>query len=235
MALAFTALAAATAVTTNATSYAGTAGTPVAGDLLICFVSTSALSTANNVNSTMTGTFTWSKLTSFGKNAGADSINVFWAYAATATSTTPTFNTGGVTATGCAISCVRVTGAEGQTQPYIRQFATNNGSTANPTVVFGAAPLTGNGILAIGANSTNSNTQWTAPAGFTEISEVAFNTPANSLQTVQRATGQTVATLTWTNVNTSGWGTFAMEFYTAGTGPQPDSSAANKFGDIVAI
>lgn len=230
MALAFTALAAANASTSNASSYPGTAGTPTAGDLLICFVMCSG-----NTAGSMTGTFTWNLLTSFTKNAGADTIYVFWAYAATATSTTPTFATSGGNGSGCIISCVRVTGGEGQTQPYIRQIASNTGTTANPTAVFAAAPLTGNGILGFASNGTNSATQWTAPSLFTEISEVAYNTPANSGETVSRVSGQTATTLTWTNANTTSWRTVALEFYVAGTGPTPDDSSSGFFGGITSI
>lgn len=232
MALAFTALAAATASTTNTASYAGTAGTPVAGDLLICFVMASG-----NTSGTMSGTWTWRLLTSFTKNTGADTIYIFWAYAATATSTTPTFASGSGNATGCIISCVRVTGGEGVQQPYLRQISPPTTSAiANPSVVFNAAPLTGNGILAFATNGVNSSTQWTAPTSWTEISEVTYATPANSGQTCFRASGETSATLTWTNANTgSPSGLIALEFYNAGTGPVNDDSSMGFFGGITSI
>jgi len=228
MALAFTALAAANANTTNqSTAYAGNAGTPVANDILVCWVMCSGNSTVGTLSG---GGWTWNLLTSFTKTAGADIISVWYAHATAATSTTPSYLPSAA-ATGCIISCVRVTGQEGTNVPYIRQTATNAGSTTNPTVVFGAAPLTGNGILAFATNATNSTTQWTAPASFTEISEVAYNTPANSTETVSRATGQTNATLTWTNANTTAWVTYAIEFYTAGTGPtDPNNFGFNSTG-----
>tara|TARA_R110000868_G_scaffold362028_3_gene624079 strand:+ start:1771 stop:2469 length:699 start_codon:yes stop_codon:yes gene_type:complete len=228
MALAFTQLAAATASTTNAASYAGTAGTPVAGNLLICFV----MASGKNTQGSLAGTFTWTRLTSFTYNTNADIIEVFWAYAATATSTTPTYTVGtGGNATGCIIYCVRVTGAEGQTQPYIRQIATNTGLAANPSITFGAAALTGNGLLGFASNSTNSATQWTAPTGFTEMSEVAYTTPAKSGQTSQAASGITATTISWTNVNTTAWGVIMLEFYVAGTCANPNDSVAGLSGD----
>lgn len=230
MALAFTALAAANANTTNqSTAYAGNAGTPIANDILVCWVMCSGNSTVGTLSG---GGWTWNLLTSFTKTAGADIISVWYAHATAATSTTPSYLPSAA-ATGCIISCVRVTGQEGTNVPYIRQTATGAGSTANPTVVFGAAPLTGNGILAFATNATNSTTQWTAPTLFTEISEVAYNTPANSTETVSRATGQTNATLTWTNANVTAWVTYAIEFYTAGTGPSsPYTDMRGFFGGI---
>jgi len=216
MPLAFTALAAANGNTTNqSTAYNGNAGTPVANDILVCYV----MCSGNNAVGTLSGGgWQWNLLLSRLKNGNADIISIWYAHATAATSTTPSYLPA-TNATGCIISCVRVTGQEGTNVPYIRQIATGAASTANPTAVFGAAPLTGNGILTFASNQINSTAQWTAPASFTEISEVAYNTPANSLQTASRATGQTVATLTWTNAQTSAWVTYAIEFYTAGTGP----------------
>jgi hypothetical protein len=180
MPLGFTALSTALASTSNTATYAGNAGTPAAGELLICFVIASGNTTGN-----LTGTFTWNLLTQFTRPA-SDQIYVFWAYASSATSVTPTFNSTSGNATGCIISAVRVTGAEGQTQPYLRQFKTLTNTNTNPAVTMDSAILTGNGCLAFATNIVNSTTQWTAPASWTELSEVAYNTPTNSGQTCFR-------------------------------------------------
>jgi hypothetical protein len=228
MALAFTALAAANANTTNqSTAYAGNAGTPVANDILICYVMCSGNVTVGTLSG---GGWTWNLLVSSLKTSGADIISIWYAHATAATSTTPSYLPAAA-ATGCIISCVRVTGQEGTNVPYIRQIARGAASTANPTAVFGVAPLTNNGILAFATNLTNSTAQWTAPASFTEISEVAYNTPANSLETVSRGSGQTVATLTWTNAQVTAWVTYAIEIYTSGTGPtEPNDFGFNSAG-----
>src|SRR5678816_3627915 len=102
----FTQLAAISTSTSNTNSYAGTAGTPVSVDLLLCFVHATATVAAG----TMTGTWTWQKLTSFTLNSGADTMYVFWAIATAATSTTPTFDCTGDNATSCSIYCLRVAG-----------------------------------------------------------------------------------------------------------------------------
>ena len=228
MALAFTALAAATASTSNTATYAGTAGTPVAGDLLVCFVSCSG-----NTSGSMSGTFTWTLLTSIVR--GSDTIYVFWAYASTATSTTPTFTSSSGNATGCIISCVRVTGGEGTVTPYLRQLKTALSSNANPSITMDAAILTGNGILTFATNVVNSTTQWTAPTGLTQISQVSYATPNNSGQTASAISGVTASTLTWTNANAGASIMAVLEFYVAGTGPAPDDSNMGFFGGISSI
>lgn len=213
--MALSALALSNYISTDTTTYAGTAGTPVIGNLIIaCFYVTGYTGVA-----TCSGTFTWSLLAQIPANGGANTLYIFSAYAVTATSTAPTI-TLATNATGCIISCVRLTGNEGQVQPYIRQVSTNSASTAGPTVVMPVAPLTGNGMIGVACNLTNSATQWTAPGSWTEISETAGTVaPVCSLQVSFRASGQTATTLTWGNTNTTAWTTFAAEFYVAGTGP----------------
>ena len=226
MALAFASLAAGLASSTNAaaTYTLGVAGTPVANDLLICIV----VCSGNATPGTMTGTWTWTLLTSYVKNGGADIVAIFWAFASAATSTNPVYTPSvPSTTTGCLMHCIRVTGGEGQRQPYIRQIVTNNTGalTINPTLTFPVAPLTGNGVLAFAMNLTNSVAQWTAPAvagaTLTELTELAYNTPANSLEVATAIGSVTGLTLTWTNASTTAWAITAIEFYVAGTGPIP--------------
>ena len=140
MAVAFTSSSALSS-STDTTSYAGSAATPAAGDLLLCFVVASDTVDAGAV----TGTWTWRLLKSF--TVGADTHYVFYAYADTATSTTPTFACSGDAATGCLINMVRVTGNYGQQVPAIRQFKTATGSGANPSVTLDYAPLSENGCI----------------------------------------------------------------------------------------
>jgi hypothetical protein len=210
-----TALAAGSADTANGTSYSGTAGTPSAGDLLIAFVNASGTVAAG----TMTGVWTWKKLTSATK-ASVDTLYIFYAEATAATSTTPVFDCTGDGATGACISVMRLTGLDGQAQPYIRQIATATASTANPSVTFGAAVLTGNLVIGACSNSTNSAVQFTAPASWTELHEVAHASPTQALETCYRLSGETGTTITWTNANTTAWVAYALELYIAGTGPE---------------
>lgn len=209
MAITFTQLANATNDTSNATSYAGTAGTPAAGDLLLCFVSVTGSVLAAP---TMTGTWTWT-LARGGTFSGVGQY-LFWAAATAATSTTPTFDCTGDAGTGCFIQCLRVTGGEGVTTPAIRQtgFASSAGS-ANPAIVFAAAPLAINGVCGVATEASNTAGQWTAPTGWTEHSDVVISSPSASFTVASRASGETLSTITWTNAQTAAWGGSLVEIW----------------------
>jgi len=226
MAFAVAALAAASANTTNnAANHTGTAGTPASGDLLLAAIQVSG----NTAVGTMSGTWSWKFLTSFPKNGGADTVFIFYAAATAATSTTPVYAISG-NSTGSAMSVLRITGGDGTTQPYLRQFKTAIGTTANPAVTMDTAILTGNGVVGIASNTTNSAVQWTQPASWSgEIHEVTYATPAASLQTCYRISGETGTTITWTNANVTAWGIIVMEFYIAGTGITEDGSGGTGY------
>lgn len=215
MAMAVTELTAETASTSNTNSYAmGAAGTPANGELLVAAVVASGTVAAG----TMTGGgWTWTRLTSFTKNSGADTIYIFTAPATGTTSTTPTFDCTGDNATGCIIACGRLTGLYGQNAPFIRQMKTNTGTSTNPSVTMDMAILTGNGVLAIAANGTNSATQWSMTS-YVEMAEAAYNTPPNSLTWQHRLSGETGTTISMTNSNTTAWGMIVIEFWEAAAG-----------------
>jgi len=210
MAVAFTQLAAINALTTNTSSYAGTAGTPVAGDLLICFAYISATVAAGSMTG---GGWTWTKLTSFSTGVQSGTLYVFWAYASAATSTTPLMDVSGDNGTGSIIQCFRITGSEGVQVPSIRQFKTNtNAGSANPSVTMDAAIKTENGVIGMSVNATNSATQYTAPTSWTEGGEIGMGTtPAAGGETAFRASGETNTTITWTNANTTAWAAIVLE------------------------
>lgn len=213
--MAVTRLAAAVASTSNTNSYAGPSATPSNGELLLAFVKASGTTAVP----TMTGGgLTWTLLTSFTLNGDVDTLYIFWATVSNAAATQPTFDCTGDNATGAIIACARVTGLEGQAQPYIRQMKSATGTGANPAVTLDKAVLTGNGVFLIGSNIINSTTQWSHGA-FTEMDEAAYNTPPNSLGVFYRLSGETGTTLTLTNAQTAAWGIIAIEFYVAGTGP----------------
>lgn len=226
MAMAVAALAVGSANTTNnAASHTGTAGTPAAGDLLIACVEV----TGNTAVGSMSGAWTWKFLTSFVKNSGADTVYIFYAAATAATSTTPVYTISG-NSTGSAMSVLKVTGIDSVVQPYVRQWKTAVASTANPAVTLDAAVLTGSGVIGIAMNTTNSAAQWTAPASWTEVHELAYTNPTTSLETCYRASGETGSTITWTNANVTAWGVFVMELWVAGAGRSDANSEYNSSG-----
>lgn len=216
MAMVVNALAAGLGSTSNAASYAGTAGTPVANDTLLAFFH--CMTFTGTVTSVTGGGFTWYPVAAYNTNTTADRLFVYSTLATSATSTAPTINLS-ASAAGCNISVFRLTGLEGTVVPYIRQVATNTNTTANPSVTLGVAPLTGNGLIGVAVNLTNSTTQWTAPTSFTGLHQVSFNTPAASMQTSYVLSGVTGTTHTWTNASVTRWNAFVFEFYVAGTGP----------------
>lgn len=214
MAVIFTQLAVGTANTANqSTAYAGTAGTPSAGDLLIAFIVAAGNTTIGTLSG---GGHTWNVLTSAAIST-THFCSIWWATVTTAASTTLSYLPSAA-ATGCTLYCVRVIGTTNQTSATVGQAlqqaaVTATGTTAAEAVTFGANTTAGNGLLLFGANSTNSTTQWTAPTGFTELSEISFNTPATSAQTSVLSSVVTPATTyTWTNANTTQWRTFGLEF-----------------------
>lgn len=217
MPVTFTPLAAASASTANqSTAYNGNAGTPLAGDLLVAFV---VVSGNLDVGTFSGGGLTWTKYGFETSNSSSTSLaSVWWAAATTATSVTPSYLPFSA-ATGCAISCVRVRGTVNQTNlPLALQQTsdiTSNFTAAAPNPIYNfqvSSVLSNNGVLLFASNNTNSNTQWTPPTGFTEISEVAFNTPANSLSTAFRTSGATGTAFQWTNANSTNWIMMGLEF-----------------------
>jgi spore maturation protein SpmB len=216
MAMGVTALAAGLGSTSNAASYTGTAGTPITGETLLAVFH--CVTFTGTVTSVTGGGFTWYPVAVYNTNTTTDRVFIYSAYASSGTSTTPTINLS-ASAAGCSISVFRLTGLEGTVVPYVRQVATNTNTTANPSVTLSVAPLTGNGLIGVAVNLTNSSTQWTAPSGFSSLHQVAFNTPASSLQTSYVLSGVTATTHTWTNASVTRWNCFVFEFYVAGTGP----------------
>ena len=195
----------------QSTAYTGTSAAVVAGEILIGFVTAAT----NGGTGTMSGGgFTWTVLSSQTKLSNADAVLVFWAQATSSTSFAPSFTPAAGGAQGCMMTVIRVAGGTGDASvPGLQQtIVTNTASTANPTVTFGTATLTTSGILLLAANGTNSTAQFTAPTGFTELSETAFNTPTNGAQVSTRTSGGTLTTYTWTNANTTSWRTFGLEF-----------------------
>ena len=209
MALAFTELATISTSTANAESYlAGTAGTPAAGDLLICFVA----ATATVALEGMTGVWTWTKLVQFTYNGGADSMYVFWAYASAATSTQPTFTCTGDAATSCEIYTFRVTGSSGVQTPDIRQWKTANGTAANPVLTMPSAILTTSGCLSMVASNGTAPTIYTQPTNWLGKVEAGTGTaPRHSTALAGRISGETGTTVTWTRAGTNPWGLIVLE------------------------
>jgi hypothetical protein len=217
MAVIFTQFALGSASTANqSTAYTGNGTSASAGDLLIVFIVAAGNTTIGTLSG---GSLTWNVLTSAAIST-THFCSIWWAAVTATTVTTPSYLPSAA-ATGCIIYTVRVRGARSQTSVTVGQAleqaaVTATGTTGAEAVTFGANTTAGNGVLLFAANSTNSTTQWTAPTGFTEMTELSFNTPTTSGEVAQLSIITTPATTyTWTNANTTAWRTFGIEFAAA--------------------
>jgi hypothetical protein len=202
----------ATASTTNAATYTSGSFTPVAGDLLVVFVTSSGTVGAGTMTDTQS--LGWTKITSAVKNTSADTIYCFVANApAAAVATTVTFGTGGAAATGAFIDVARVAGMTRTGAAAVRQSAiqSNGAAAATPAPTFGSAVLTGNPTLGVIGNGTSPATM-TAPASWTEMDDsTGYATPTTGQEYVSRVSGFTGTTITWGSTSASAFGSIIIE------------------------
>lgn len=213
MAMSTAQLAAISSTTSDTTSYNGTAGTPTAGDLLIAVV---AISNSVSVGG-LSGTFPWTLLGSLA--AGGDTLYVYWAYADSATSVTPSFDCSDDAATGCAMQVFRLTGLDGQTQPYLRQIKFNSGNATNCTVTTDVAVQTGNGV--IGACFKVDPSGLSDPTSWSNRGSASYSSPFRVLRTSYRNSGETGSSFTWSGSTSGAFIAFVAELYVAGAGISP--------------
>lgn len=230
-----------TTSTTDTTSYASSAFTPAASDLLIVFVEASdtvstgkaALTDSQSLGFTLVGVAP--------KNTTADRVYMFVANTLAANSSmTVTFGCSDDAATGCIISILRIAGMERTGLAAIRQTQTVvNAAAATPAPAFAAACLTGNVTVGFVANLTNP-AGITEPAGWTEASDVGYATPTQGAQTVFRDSGFTGTTVTWGGTTGTAYGLIMAELDTSAlSGLYPDAisqaTAAITTGTSLAI
>lgn len=204
--------AVATASTANAATYTSGSFTPVAGDLLVVFVTSSGTVGAGTMTDTQS--LGWTKITSAVKNTSADTIYCFVANApAAAVATTVTFGTGGAAATGAFISVARVAGMTRTGAAAVKQSAiqSNGAAAATPAPAFGASALTGNPTLGVIGNGTSPATM-TPPASWTENDDsTGYATPTTGQEYVSRVSGFTGTTITWGSTSGSAFGAIIIE------------------------
>lgn len=131
-------------------------------------------------------------------------------------STTIREDSTGDNATACTAVAFSITG-HNQANP-IRQLkvATGIASTA-PTVIFDAAVLTTNSVIAACITSTNPPAQ-TEPLNWTEIADGGVDTPSVGIQACYRNTGETLQTIAWVSTSASAWTVIAVEINEASVG-----------------
>ena len=203
-----------TASSSNTTSYASTAFTPLANDLLVVFVTASGTVAAGTMTDSQSLGFT--KITSALKNASADTIYLFIANAlAAASSMTVTFDCTGDAATGADIQVAGVasmtrTGSIASLQTAKQE---NQASGGTPAPSFAASAQTGNPTLGVVGNSTNP-AGMTTPTNWIERDDTGHNTPTTGAEYVSRDSGFTGTTITWGSTSASAFGDIIVELDT---------------------
>lgn len=203
-------------VTNRGSAWTTTAGnktvtaTPAVGDLIVIIapstgVATSAVSdnqsgTYVKVDSTRTGFSTSGNLTAWVRTALISSATST-TFTATQTSSTGggliVYSVSGMSATGA--SAIRSSGG---------QSSGTSGTT--PAPVLSLTPVSSNPIIAAVANGTSAATL-TPRTGYTEDLDLGYSTPTSGFEAMHRASGETLATITWGSTSASAFASIALE------------------------
>jgi hypothetical protein len=220
-------LGAATASTSNTTTYTSDAFTPAADDLLVVFVSITASTSTGTLTSSVSGdTFSRKDTALFATSA--HKIFVFVAdQLATNVSQTVTFDCSDDSATGCIITVARVSGITKTGLDAILQTAKNenqSGAGAAPASTFGSAVQTGNPTITCVSSTDNANI--TEPTDWTLLARPGHGTPIHESTTAYRDSGFNGTTITWANTTDGNYAVLAVEI---------DASADGGGGTVVPI
>ena len=217
-----------TASTSNTTSYASGTFTALAGEYLIVFVvSTNTLATG-----TMTGSMTYTKITS--TTFGATNANTVYAFISnevpsSSSAHTATFSCAGDAATGALMFVIRIQpdyiGAK-YALSAVKQYATTNGAAAStPTATLGAVTDTNNPVLLFVGNLTNP-AALNAGGGLTEMYDTGYSTPTTGGWVGFTSNGYTSSSVAAGSPSTSYYGGIAIELDVT---PAPTTNTSNFF------
>ena len=198
------------ATTTNAETYAFTAFTPAAGDLIVAMARAGATAVAGDMTSDVGITFT--KLDHVLYNASGARVYVFVANEfATAVSTTLTFTCTGDAADGCVRMAARVSGMSRTGLAAVRQYKKQeNAAAGTPAPAFDAACLTTNPTIACMGNLSNP-AGMTQPSGWTERADSGHTNPTSGGYYASRDSGFTGTTVTWGSASATDFGAMIIE------------------------
>jgi hypothetical protein len=195
--------------------------TPAVGDLLVVVAATSGLAggttavTDNNADGN--GTYTQVDVDRTGFSTTG--VLTFWVRNALIGSATSTVVTAAqVGSSGGGLDVFRVSGMSLTGSAAVRQSSgqSSGASAATPAPVMGAACLTQNPVIGAVCCGTNATTNFTPRTGYTEASDVGYNTPATGLETMFRNSGETGTTLTWGSAAPSIFADIVVELDTTG-------------------
>jgi hypothetical protein len=208
------------ALTTNVTSYAGTAFTPAANELCVAFVTvTASRIDSGNGRAALSDTqnLGWVLVDFALKATSADSCYVFVASKLAANSaTTPTFDCTGDAGTGATIQVFGISGMTRTGIDAVRQTAkqSNGAAAATPAPVFASACLTGNVVAGIVNNAGTAGSVETPPAGWTEGDDTGYITPSTGAEYAFINSGFTGTTVTWGAASATAFCALVIEFDT---------------------
>lgn len=209
-----------TAVTTNSTAYTQIVTSASVGDLIVACIGGSVTLGAGTSTDNKGGTYT---VVSSIQKGGAD---VAYCYIGnqfvTTSSFTINFGFGGGDASGgavigiYAVSGMTLTGAQAK-----RQVAEQSAGGANFEVnlTFSQAVSSSNALIGAVYNGANPATM-TPPTGWTESTDIGYNTPSNGGEFVFRDNGFNGSTMGWGSTSATSFSAFMLELDTS-TGAAP--------------
>lgn len=191
--------------------------TPALNDLLIVFCIGSATVQATAALTSSVG-MTFTQILRATYAASVNSIYAFVANAlvSNAASQTVTFDPAPDTANGSNIFVFAVAGMTRVGLNAILQSAKqdNQAASTTPAPAFAVAALTGN--VTLGGVGNNSNPAGlTTPTGWTESSDIGYNTPTTGGEVVFRNSGFTGTTITWGSTSATVFGDIILELDTS--------------------
>jgi enamine deaminase RidA (YjgF/YER057c/UK114 family) len=200
-------------LSTNTAVYTSAANTtvPAVGDYIVVLVVASDSLDAAVVTDDLGGTYTRVRQTTF--NGGVDQVAIYIRDAAV-TTTNPlktSVDFTGDNATGCTWRDFRLAGATGAA---VKSGANTGGAGTTPSVALGSAVATANPVIGAVGNKTNP-AGITQPSGWTEASDLGYNTPTTGREFADRDSGETGSTITWGSTSATAWGAVVVEFEAA--------------------
>jgi hypothetical protein len=118
----------------------------------------------------------------------------------------------GAVDTGGGLVVAIITGIQKVGSAASRQTAKQENQVAGtPAPVFGSAPLAANLCLGWVMDVTNGSVNCVPPAGWTEIADVGYNTPATGCEACGRGSGETNTTITFGGATPSAFGVLVIE------------------------
>lgn len=206
---------------TSLSTYTTASVTPTSNALVLLFVWSSHASTPGNTPTATGNSLTWVQITT--RNfLTTERVTMFRALGASPSTGTISIDFAGQAQTRCAWIVTQFTGADTSGtngSGAVIQSASNDGTSATPTVTLGAFSSTSNGTY--GAIVSNTSTQISPGSGFSEISD-AGAVSGFRLEDEWKSTNDT--SVDWGTTNNA-YGAIAIEIAPAAA-PPPSGGAA---------